>query len=326
MPIDALPILIVGGAGYIGSHMVLTLQQAGYTPIVLDNLVKGHGDAVRSAGLIVGTMQDEHLLEQLFSQHRFAAVMHFASFIEVGESVKNPLKYYENNVAASLILLKKMIQHNVRSFIFSSTAAVYGEPEYTPIDEHHPIRPINPYGRSKAMIEQILQDLVVGHELNFASLRYFNAAGADPQGHLGERHEPESHLIPLVLQVAQGKKEHITIHGRDYPTKDGTCIRDYIHVTDLCGAHLLALQALFDGEQQLIANLGTGRGYSVQEVIDVAKKVTQCPIATITGPRRSGDPAILVANPHFAMERLGWIPHYSDLETIIQHAWNFVSR
>lgn len=315
-------ILVVGGAGYIGSHMTDFLQHAGYTPIVLDDLSTGHRHAVLNSELIVGSIADSNLLQQLFQAYSFTAVMHFASFIQVGESVLNPIKYYQNNVANTLNLLNAMIKHDVKKFIFSSTAAVYGEPHYTPIDENHVIAPINPYGRSKMMIEQVLQDLAATQGMHYAALRYFNAAGADPAGKLAECHEPETHLIPLVLQVARGDREAITIHGRDYLTPDGTCVRDYIHVTDLCDAHLKALQQLDSGKNQCVYNLGTGHGYSVQEVVEVARVVTQRKIPVVYGPRRAGDPAILVADAKRAMRELEWKPRYSDLKTIVQHAWN----
>lgn len=324
--IDARPILIVGGAGFIGSHMVLALKSAGYQPIVLDNLATGHRHAVLGAELIVGEMNDKNLLEKLFAQYHFAAVMHFAAFIEVAESVKNPGKYYQNNVAATLQLLDTMIKYKVRHFIFSSTAAVYGEPLYTPIDEVHPLAPINPYGRSKYMVEQIIQDYAQSNELNYAILRYFNAAGADPLARIGECHEPESHLIPLVLQTAAGLREHITIYGRDYPTFDGTCVRDYVHVSDLCTAHLLALNALFNGKKQLIYNLGNGLGFSVQQVIDTARKVTGCIIPTTDSERRPGDGAVLVAEASLAKRELRWQPKYNDLAIIIDHAWQFLRK
>lgn len=314
-------ILVVGGAGYIGSHMVDYLRQANLTPIVLDNLSTGHQEAVLDAELIVGDIADSQLLDQVFIQHEIAAVMHFASFIQVGESVRDPAIYYQNNVAATLNLLNAMLKHDVKKFIFSSTAAVYGEPQYTPIDEEHPIAPINPYGHSKRMVEQILQDYAHAYGLQFAILRYFNAAGADPVGKLKEQHEPETHLIPLILQAARDEKKAITIFGRDYPTPGGTCVRDYIHVTDLCSAHLLALELLDSGKQSCIYNLGTGQGYSVQQVIDAARKVTQREIKVLEGNRRPGDPAILVANPSKAMRELNWQPKYPDLETIIEHAW-----
>ncbi len=315
-------ILVVGGAGYIGSHMTDFLQRFGYTPVVLDDLSTGHRDAVLDNELIVGSLRDISLLDQIFKSRTFDAVMHFASFIQVGESMHNPIKYYQNNVAHTLNLLNAMIKHNVKKFIFSSTAAVYGEPQYTPIDEHHPIAPINPYGRSKQMVERVLQDLSAAQGFCYAALRYFNAAGADPAGRLTERHEPETHLIPLVLQVARGDREAVTIHGRDYLTPDGTCIRDYIHVTDLCDAHLKSLHALDQGKTQSVYNLGTGQGYSVQQIVDVAREVTQRKIPVIYGPRRIGDPAILVADAKQAMRELKWTPVNSDLRTIIQHAWD----
>lgn len=324
MPINSRKILVVGGAGYIGSHMVLALQAAGYEPIVLDNLSKGHADAVCSAQLIAGELADKALLRKIFTEHDIAAVMHFAAFIEVGESVKFPLKYYQNNVAATLNLLEVMLQYHVQQFIFSSTAAVFGNPEYTPIDEAHPCQPINPYGQSKYMVEYILQDLARSHGLHYASLRYFNAAGADPKGRAGERHEPESHLIPLLLQVAKGERENITVFGRDYPTQDGTCIRDYIHISDICDAHLLALNKLQEGEQQIICNLGNGQGFSVQQVIDTVRDVTGHPIPVLDGPRRAGDPAILVADATLAKKILGWEPKFPDLKTIVDHAWKFM--
>lgn len=318
-------ILIVGGAGYIGSHMVDCLERAGYMPIVLDDLSTGHRDAVHNAELIVGDIADSKLLDDLFTKHQFAAVMHFASFIQVGESVVNPAKYYQNNVGGTLQLLTTMLKHQVKNFIFSSTAAVYGEPKYTPIDEVHPIAPINPYGHSKRMIEVMLEDFSKAYDFNFVSLRYFNAAGADPEGHFSERHEPETHLIPLVLQAASGKRKSITIYGQDYPTLDGSCVRDYIHVTDLCSAHLLALQALFAGKPSAFYNLGTGHGFSVQQVIDTAREVTQREIVVSKGERRPGDPAVLVADPSRAIQELNWQPRYSDLKTIITHAWRVMS-
>ncbi len=315
-------ILIVGGAGYIGSHMTEFLSARDYTPIVLDDLSTGHREAVLNAELIEGNISDSVLLDRLFSSRPFDAVMHFASFIQVGESVKSPEKYYQNNVANTLNLLTLMLKHRINRFIFSSTAAVYGEPQYTPIDENHLIKPINPYGFSKSMIEQVLADLMYAHGFQYAVLRYFNAAGADPSGQLCERHEPETHLIPLILQVAHGMREAITVNGQDYPTPDGTCIRDYIHVLDLCDAHLKALTQLEEGKKCCIYNLGTGEGYSVKQVIDAAREVTGRDIRVIDGVRREGDPAILVADAQRAMRELNWKPQYSDLKTIIRHAWN----
>jgi UDP-glucose 4-epimerase len=314
-------ILVVGGAGYIGSHMTDYLQREGFNPIVLDDLSSGHRDAVLQAELIEGSILDSQLLDTVFSIHKIHAVMHFASFIQVGESVQHPAKYYLNNVAGTLNLLMAMLKHRVTKFIFSSTAAVYGEPNYTPIDEKHVISPMNPYGHSKQMVEKMLEDFSRSYDFCYATLRYFNAAGADPAGKLRERHAPETHLIPLLLQVAAGQREAITLYGQDYPTQDGSCIRDYIHVTDLCSAHLLALQQLERGVKSRAYNLGTGQGYSVLQLIDAARRVTQKPIPIVYGARRVGDPAILIADPAVAMRELNWRPHYSDLDTMIKHAW-----
>jgi len=301
--------------------MVHRLNQANITPIVLDNLSTGHRDAVHNAEFIEGNMADTTLLDQIFQTHAISAVMHFASFIQVGESVKDPAKYYVNNVIGTVNLLNTMLRWKVNQFIFSSTAAVYGEPVYTPMDEQHPLAPINPYGHGKRMVEQIVEDYAKAYGLQFAILRYFNAAGADPGGMLQERHDPETHLIPLVLQAARDSKKHIVVFGRDYATVDGTCVRDYIHVNDLCDAHLLALQSLNEGQPSCIYNLGTGQGYSVQQVIDMAREVTGRSIHVIEGERRGGDPAVLIANAEKAMQNLNWQPTYPDLRSIIQHAW-----
>ncbi|MGD9842542.1 MAG: UDP-glucose 4-epimerase GalE [Steroidobacteraceae bacterium] len=319
----ALNILVVGGAGYIGSHMVKHLGQMGCRVTTLDNLSAGCRDAVLNSDFVLGDLADRPLLDELFAAQYFDAVMHFASFIQVGESVKEPAKYYQNNVANSLTLLDAMRAAGVTKFIFSSTAATFGEPRYSPIDEAHPQQPINPYGRSKLMVEQILADYEHAYGLKSVCLRYFNAAGADPDGQLGERHEPETHLIPLVLQVASGRRSHISVFGRDYETPDGTCIRDYIHITDLCEAHWLALQALINGEGSQAYNLGNGAGFSVQEVIDTAVVVTGRPISVVDGPRRIGDPARLVADSSLVRQKLGWRPQFADLETIVAHAWNW---
>lgn len=314
-------VLVVGGAGYIGSHMVKYLWEAGREVVVLDNLVSGHRDAVVGVPLVEGNMGDRAVLEALFQRYAVDAVMHFAGYIEVGESVYDPGKYYRNNVSHTLELLDAMVRHGVDKLIFSSTAAVYGEPRYTPIDESHPREPINPYGRSKLMVEEILGDYESAHGLRSVSLRYFNAAGADPGGELAERHDPETHLIPIILEAAAGKRPHIAIYGRDYPTADGTCVRDYVHVQDLCQAHLLALDHLHDGGASAAFNLGNGGGFSVQEVIRVAREVTGRPIAVVDEARREGDPAVLVADATAARKILGWQPEHDRLEPIIEHAW-----
>lgn len=316
-------ILVVGGAGYIGSHMVKRLNQAGYIPIVIDNLSQGRREAVTSAQLVVCDVGDVIALDVLFQAYPISAVIHFASFIQVGESVCAPGKYYDNNVGNTVHLLEAMIRHDVRNFIFSSTAAIFGDPQYVPIDENHPKLPINPYGRSKWMVEQILEDFERAHGLKSVCLRYFNAAGADADGELGECHEPETHLIPLVLQAAAGRRAAITVYGRDYDTPDGTCIRDYIHVQDLCDAHLLALEKLLSGEQGGRYNLGNGNGYSVAEVIAAAEKVTGRTIPQVYGDRRAGDPPRLVADSRLAQKELGWSPRLADLQTIIRHAWQW---
>ncbi|MGC2049255.1 MAG: UDP-glucose 4-epimerase GalE [Gallionella sp.] len=316
-------ILVVGGAGYIGSHMVKALLGEGYRVVTLDNLSTGYRDAVVGGEFIEADLADRGQLERLFSLHSIDAVMHFASFIQVGESVREPAKYYANNVTDTLKLLDTMLTHGVNKFIFSSSAAVYGEPIRVPIDEDHPKQPLNPYGRTKWMVEQILADYDLAYGLKSVSLRYFNAAGADPEGQLGERHEPETHLIPLVLQAASGRRENVQVFGRDYDTPDGTCIRDYVHVADLCEAHRLALEHLLNGAGSAAYNLGNGNGFSVQEVIDTAARITGKPIPVKNGARRAGDPARLVADAKTAKQELGWVPHYPELETIIRHAWQW---
>ncbi|MFN2119046.1 MAG: UDP-glucose 4-epimerase GalE, partial [Anaerolineales bacterium] len=257
---------------------------------------------------------------------KFDAVMHFASYIEVGESVRDPAKYYRNNVTNTLNLLDAMVQAGVEHFIFSSSAAVYGEPQYSPLDEEHPCRPINPYGMTKWMVEQVLEDYGRAYGLKSVSLRYFNAAGADPEGQMGERHDPETHLIPLVLQAASGRRPSIEVYGRDYDTADGTCVRDYIHVADLCDAHLLALESIDGVAEYRVYNLGNGDGFSVQQVIDTAGRVTGREIPVVDGQRRPGDPPVLVADAGLARQDLGWNPRYPDLDTIIQHAWNWEQK
>jgi UDP-glucose 4-epimerase len=321
-----LKVLVVGGAGYIGSHMVKRLGAAGVDVVTLDNLASGHRDAVSCGEFIHGDMADATLLERIFSARSFDAVMHFASHIEVGESVKLPAKYYRNNVANTLTLLDAMLAARIDKLIFSSTAAIFGSPDYTPVDERHPRLPINPYGRSKLMVENVLGDYEKAYGLRSVCLRYFNAAGADPDGELGERHEPESHLIPLTLQAASGRRPSIALFGTDYDTPDGTCIRDYVHVADLCDAHWLALQALLSGVRSGAYNLGNGSGFSVREVIDTARRVTGRNINVVEEARRAGDPARLVADSAAARQELGWQPRFASLETIVDHAWRFEQR
>ncbi len=319
-------ILVVGGAGYIGSHMVKQMARAGHSVVVLDNLSTGSRELARYGELVIGDLSDTRLLERLFREHAFTGVMHFAAASLVGESMQNPGKYYRNNVANTLNLLEVMVSHGVKHFIFSSTAATFGEPEYVPIDETHHQQPINPYGASKLMVERMLQDFHTAHGLNSVCLRYFNACGADPEGELGECHNPETHLIPLILQAGSGRRKAITVFGRDYPTADGTCIRDYIHIEDLCSAHALALEALIRGRQKgaLAYNLGNGQGYSVQQVIGAVQRLVAEDGRTLRveeGHRRPGDPAVLVADATLAKRELGWQPQYGELETIIRHAW-----
>lgn len=322
---DAKPlVLVTGGAGYIGSHAVLALKQAGYDVLILDNLVYGHQDLVEQVlqvELIVGDTADRTLLDQLFASHKIAAVMHFAAYAYVGESVSDPAKYYQNNVTGTLTLLEAMNAAGVKNFVFSSTCASYGVPKSNPIPEDHPQDPINPYGRSKYMVEQILDDFDHAYDLRSVRFRYFNACGADPDGRLGEDHNPETHLIPLVLQTALGKRDSIAIFGTDYPTPDGTCIRDYIHVTDLAEAHVLGLKYLLNGGKTAIFNLGNGNGFSVREVIDAARQVTGQDIPAVERDRRPGDPPALVGSSEKARSILGWQPQYADLPTILRHAW-----
>ncbi|NVM21535.1 MAG: UDP-glucose 4-epimerase GalE [Desulfobacterales bacterium] len=319
-------ILVVGGAGYIGSHMCKHLFKHGYHPILLDNLVCGHRQAVKWGAFFKGSMSDTDLLRKIFSDHQIAAVMHFAAFCYVGESAREPAMYYQNNVANTIALLEVMVEKKVPNFIFSSSCATYGEPVEIPIPEDQPQKPISPYGRTKLMVEQILQDFGEAYGLESVSLRYFNAAGADSDGELGEDHNPETHLIPLVLQAALGKRPHIDIFGDDYPTRDGTCIRDYIHVEDLARAHLLALERLLNGLPGGEYNLGNGDGYSVKEVIEIARNVTGRPIPARVVERRRGDPAVLVGSNRKASSELGWRPQFPELETIVESAWNWHKR
>jgi len=319
-------ILVVGGAGYIGSHMVKLLGRRGCHITTLDDLSSGHRDAVLAGDFVQGDMADAELLRSVFAARRYDAVMHFASFIEVGESVREPAKYYRNNVANTLALLAAMRDAGVNQFIFSSTAAIFGTPQYVPIDERHPRAPINPYGRTKNMVEDVLADYQRAYGLRSVCLRYFNAAGADPEGALGERHEPESHLIPLALQAAAGRRAGLSVYGTDYDTPDGTCIRDYVHVSDLCDAHWLALESLRAGAASQAYNLGNGNGFSVLEVIETAKKVTGVDFPVKHEARRAGDPPRLVADSSAIKSTLGWSPQYADLETIVSHAWTYEKK
>jgi UDP-glucose 4-epimerase len=314
-------ILVVGGAGYIGSHMVQMLSEEGYHPVVLDNLSTGHRDAIRDGDFVLGHVGDPATVSDVLTTHRIDAVMHFAALSQVAASMADPGSYYRNNVAATLNLLEGMRHHGVRKFVFSSTAAVYGQPEESRITEQTPTAPINPYGHSKRMVEQILDSYDQAYGMRYIALRYFNAAGADPKGRLGERHNPETHLIPLALQSAAGQRNSITVYGTDYPTADGTCIRDYVHVHDLCRAHLLALEHLDSGAGSGIFNLGNGDGFSVNEVIGAVRRVTGRRILGVNGPRRKGDPTRLVADASRARRVLGWMPQLSNIETIVAHAW-----
>ncbi len=319
-------ILVTGGAGYIGSHAVLALQQADYEVIILDNLSYGHQDLVEmvlKVPLIVGDTGDRILLEQIFQTYPIAAVMHFAAFIAVGESVQKPGMYYSNNVQGTLTLLAAMLDAGINKLVFSSTCAIYGEPQIVPIPEEHPQNPLSPYAASKAMVERILADFDYAYGLKSVRFRYFNAAGAEPGGSLGEDHHPETHLIPLALQTALGKRDALSIFGTDYQTEDGTCIRDYIHVTDLANAHVLGLEYLLQGGDSEVFNLGNGNGFSVRAVIETARHVTGREIRTIACDRRPGDTPILVGSSDKARKLLGWEPQYPDVETIIRHAWTW---
>lgn len=319
-------ILVVGGAGYIGSHMVKLLLEGDHEPVTFDDLSSGHRDAVLGGEFVQASLGDRDAIDGVFSAHRFDAVMHFASFMQVGESVRSPAAYYRNNVTNTLNLLDAMVTAQVRRFVFSSTAAIFGEPTYLPIDEQHPQRPMNPYGASKQMVERALQDYDRAYGLRAVCLRYFNAAGADPDGLLGERHEPESHLIPLLLQVASGRRDCVQIFGRDYDTPDGTCIRDFVHVVDLCRAHLLSLEFLDRSGQSARFNLGNGQGFSVLEVVAAVERVVGHKVKVIDGPIRDGDPARLVAESRLAREELGWSPAYRDIEVIAEHAWRWEQK
>lgn len=318
-------ILITGGAGYIGSHVVNKLGKY-HDLFTYDNLSTGHPRAVRYGQLIMGDITDEEHLEEVLSKYNFDAVIHFAAFIQVPESQVNPLKYYLNNVLGTLTLLKKLHQHNIKKIIFSSTAAVYGQPQQMPVNEETPINPINPYGRSKAMVEHILQDLAQAGQIDYVILRYFNVAGADPECNLGEGKDDASHLITLSLRTASGLKPALHIYGTDYPTPDGTCIRDYIHVDDLANAHQLALDYLLSGGRSQIFNCGYNRGYSVLEVVKTVQDITGVNFPLIYDQRRGGDPPILVADSRKIRQLLNWQPRFDHLPTIIQTAWDWEQK
>jgi UDP-glucose 4-epimerase len=316
-------ILVTGGAGYIGSHTVQALLEQGHEPVVLDNLVYGHRDILKTLGCphYIGDISDHALLRRIFADHSFSAVMHFSAYAYVGESVERPDIYYRNNLMATIELLDRCLEAGIKSFVFSSTCATYGDAQSDTIAEDHPQNPVNPYGRSKWMVEQVLKDYEAAYGLRHVILRYFNASGAHPDGHIGEDHSPETHLIPLILDAALGIRENIKIFGTDYPTPDGTCIRDYIHVCDLADAHILGLDYSLNNNASVIANLGNGTGYSVKEVIETCRSVTGKEIKAVESDRRPGDPAILVASAEKAKSVLGWKPRFADLQTIIQHAY-----
>lgn len=316
-------ILVCGGAGYIGSHMVAELLENGQDVVILDNLEKGHKDALLGGKLYVGDLRDKEILNKIFTENDIEAVIDFAAYSLVGESMTEPLKYFNNNVYGTISLLEAMKEHNVKYIVFSSTAATYGEPECVPILENSKTIPTNAYGESKLLVEKILNWCDKAYGIKYTTLRYFNAAGAHINGKIGEDHSPETHLIPLILNVALGKRDEILIFGDDYDTKDGSCIRDYIHVSDLASAHSLALKRLMNGGESRIYNLGNGTGFSVKEMIDIARKVTGHEIPAKVAPRRAGDPAILIASSEKAMKELNWKPKFNSVETIIETAWNW---
>jgi UDP-arabinose 4-epimerase len=314
-------ILVTGGAGYIGSHTCKALHQAGFTPVVYDNLSRGNAEAAKWGELVVGDLADRSLLRETLSRHRPAAVVHFAAFAYVGESNESPALYYRNNVGGTAELLAAMHDCDVRHIVFSSSCAVYGVPRAVPIVEQNPFNPVNPYGATKMLCEHMLRDCAANSTLSFMALRYFNAAGADPDGEIGECHVPETHAIPLLLDAAAGDSPTFTIFGDDYPTADGTCIRDYIHVADLADAHVRAVRELLRGTESAAVNIGTGRGWSVRELVDIARKVTGRDVPVRIGPRRPGDPPALVSDPALARTRLGWSPRYADVAQQVAHAW-----
>lgn len=319
-------VLVTGGAGYVGSHACKALDRAGYVPVVLDNLSRGNEWSVKWGPLERGDVLDRARLDDVIRKYQPEAVLHFAAFAYVGESVENPSKYYRNNVCGSLILLEALRDHGIDCIVFSSTCAIYGVPERLPISEMHPQVPVNPYGTSKLTVERMIEDFGTAYGLRSVCLRYFNASGADPEGEVGEEHVPETHLIPLVLAAAAGRRESISVYGTDYPTTDGTCIRDYIHVTDLADAHVRALRYLKAGGDSVKLNLGTGQGISVRSIIEKAQHVTGRQVAVINAPRRSGDPPQLVADAAQARHLLGWAPNFPNVEAHIAHAWDWLVR
>ena len=319
-------ILIVGGAGYIGSHTAKLISSAGHRPVVFDNLVHGHRWAVKWGPLVEGDLADPVAIRRVMQEHDVKAVIHFAAYAYVGESMTDPGKYFRNNVVGTVNLLDAMVAAGVRDIVFSSTCATYGTPEKVPIAEDHPQHPVNPYGESKLIVEKMLRWYAQVHGLRYAALRYFNAAGADPDGEIGEDHAPETHLIPLAIAAALGRGKPLSIFGNDYPTPDGTAVRDYIHVRDLADAHLAALSALEKGAAQLWLNLGTGRGNSVREVLAAVERAVGRPVPVVEAPRRAGDPAILVADARRARLELGWTPLYPTIETIVEHAIRWHQR
>lgn len=319
-------ILVVGGAGYIGSHVCKALKKEGFLPVTFDNLSHGHQWAVRYGPLFCGDLNKESDLREVFDKYLPKAVIHLASYIHVRESLENPYKYYQNNFTGTLSLLNAMVRYQVHFIVFSSTAAVYGKPKYLPIDELHPQKPINPYGKSKWMVEQLLEDFHRAHGLHFLLLRYFNAAGADLEGEIGEAHSPETHLLPLVIQTALKIHPSLSIYGIDHPTEDGTAIRDYIHVADLASAHVTGLRWLQENQEPIALNLGTERGFSVQEIIRAVEKYSGQVLPVKISVRSPADPSILIANASRAKELLDWHPSHSSLETLIESAWNWHSK
>ncbi len=326
LTIDRPRILVTGGAGYIGSHCCKELYKKGYHPIVVDNLITGYKTNIKWGEFFYSDIGDYNSIDRCFKKHKIEAVIHFAAFAYVGESMVDPVKYYENNVMKTINLLSCMINNNVKNIVFSSTCATYGNPVSLPIDEDHPQCPINTYGRTKLFIEHILKDYDATNQINYMILRYFNAAGADPDGEIGENHDPETHLIPLVLDVARGKRKTVKIYGDDYDTKDGSCIRDYIHVTDLANAHINALELMINGHESDFFNLGTGVGYSVRDIIRETERITGRIINHEIAPRRAGDPPLLIASNKKAVKKLNWKMMHSNLEDIIRSAWRFYNR